>query len=98
MHLRKSIKRLNMKEMDRKLLTSVLLSVEHKSLPEAVAVMWQQGLLNRRAVERLYINNEVHRRVRAGEMKVRAIEQLSNEMSCSYEKVRAAVYSKTIKK
>lgn len=87
-----------MKQTERKLLISLLDQVRDKSLAEAVKTMWQQGLLNRVALERLYINNEVQRRVRAGEMKVRAIDQLSKEMSCSYEKVRAAVYDKQIKK
>ena len=82
----------------RKLLISLLNVVQNKSLSDAVKEMWQQGLLNKVALERLYINNEVQRRVRAGEIKVRAIDQLSKEMNCSYEKVRAAVYSKQIKK
>lgn len=83
---------------ERKLLISLLNVVQNKSLSEAIKVMWQQGLLNKVAVERLYISNEVQRRVRAGEIKVRAIDQLSREMNCSYEKVRAAVYNKQIKK
>lgn len=66
------------------------------NLPTSAAIesMWNRGLLNRCAVEKLYINSEVSRRVRAGESKVKAIEQLSLEMGCSYEKVRCAVYSK----
>lgn len=86
-----------MKLSERKLLISLLDRVQNKSLFEAVEAMWQLGLLNRVALERLYINNEVQRRVRAGEIKVRAIDQLSKEMNCSYEKVRAAVYNKQIK-
>lgn len=70
--------------------------VKNKSLSEAITTMWSRGLLNKVALERLYINNEVQRRVRAGEVKVRAIEQLSREMSCSYEKARAAVYRKQV--
>jgi hypothetical protein len=83
-----------MELIERKLLHSVLSEVQNKSLAEAVTIMWQQGLLNRIAVEKLYINTEVDRRVRSGEMKVEALRQISNEMECSYEKVRAAVYSK----
>ena len=56
--------------------------------------MWNEGLLNRTALERLYIEREVGRRVRAGESKTKAIEQLSEELSCSFEKVRSAVYHK----
>jgi hypothetical protein len=66
-----------MKQNEKKLIRSLLDKVYNKSLSEAVDIMWQQGLLNRVALERLYINNEVQRRVRAGEVKVRAIEQLS---------------------
>ena len=85
-----------MKSTERKLLTSLLEKIQNKSLPEAVEMMWQQGFLNKVALERLYINNEVQHRVRIGESKVKAIEQLSKEMSCSYEKIRAAVYNKQI--
>ena len=86
-----------MKQPERKLLISLIDRVQNKSLSEAVEAMWKLGFLNRVALERLYINNEVQRRVRAGEIKVRAIDQLSKEMNCSYEKVRAAVYNKQIK-
>lgn len=86
-----------MKQTERKFLISLLERVQNKSLNEAVEAMWRQGLLNKVALERLYIHNEVQRRVRAGEVKVRAIDQLSKEMNCSYEKVRAAVYDKQIK-
>ena len=83
-----------MKSIERKLLTSLLSNVPTHNLSDAVTMMWKQGLINRTALERLYIRNEVQRRVRNGESKVRAIEQLSNEIACSYEKVRSAVYNK----
>ena len=76
----------------RKLLISLLDRIKHKNITAAVEQMWNEGLLNRTAIERLYIDSEVGRRVRAGESKTKAIEQLSNELNCSYEKVRAAVY------
>ena len=74
----------------------MLEKIQNRSLSEAVEIMWQQGFLNRVALERLYINNEVQHRVRTGEKKVDAIEQLSREMNCSYEKIRAVVYNKQI--
>lgn len=83
-----------MQTLERKLLTSLLSSVPTHNISDAVTMMWRQGLINRTALERLYIKNEVQRRVRNGESKVRAIEQLSTEIACSYEKVRAAVYNK----
>ena len=78
----------------RKLLISLLNTIGHSNISTAVELMWDRGLLNQSALERLYIGNEIGRRVRAGESKTRAIEQLSEELSCSYEKVRAAVYHK----
>jgi hypothetical protein len=78
----------------RKLLNSLLLQIGHKNIGCAIEQMWNEGFLNQRALEQLYISKEVEHRVRAGEKKVRAIEQLSKEMGCSYEKVRAVVYQK----
>lgn len=66
--------------------------LHNMSLNGAIESMWQRGLLNKRAIEQLYIREEVSRRVRAGEVKVRAIKQISEELNCSFEKVRAAVY------
>ena len=78
----------------RKFLTSLLKRVEARTFGESVDAMWEQGLLNKRAIERLYINSEIERRVRAGEVKTKAMQQLSHELGCSYEKVRAVVYNK----
>lgn len=83
-----------MKREKRKLLTSIFDNIKSKSSVETVEYMWDRGLLNRSAVERLYISREVERRVRAGETKYAAIQQLSSELNCSYEKVRNAVYYK----
>lgn len=80
--------------MKRKLIISLLRKVQHQPLGEAIEQMWECGLLDRRALERLYIEGEVHRRVRAGECKTKAMSQLSAELGCSFEKVRAAVYNK----
>ena len=78
----------------RKLLIALLNRVGENRLSDAIERMWQEELLDRRALERLYINAEVDRRVRAGESKTKAIEQLSRELGCSYEKARGAVYNK----
>ena len=78
----------------RKLIISLLNKVQAKTLSEAINLMWEHNLLNKRALEQLYIESEVARRVRAGEVKSRAMEQLSVELGCSYEKVRSAVYNK----
>ena len=79
---------------DRKLMTLLLDSVRGMSTKEAVEQLWQMGVIAKTTLEAIYISNEVDRRVRAGEKKTLAIEQLSNEMSCSYEKVRSIVYGK----
>jgi hypothetical protein len=82
----------------RKLLIALLNRVGENRLSDAIERMWQEELLDRRALERLYINAEVDRRVRAGESKTKAIEQMSRELGCSYEKARGAVYYKKEKK
>ena len=77
-----------------KLLGSLLGKIGGKSIGVAIEYMCTGGLLNQKALEQLYIKQEVERRVRVGESKVRAIEQLAQELGCSYEKVRAVVYKK----
>jgi NAD+--asparagine ADP-ribosyltransferase len=81
-------------ENRRKLLNSLLGKIGQKSVSVAVEQMWNEGLLNRKAIEQLYIAKEVEHRVRTGETKTRAIAQLAEELGCSYEKIRAAVYQK----
>ena len=78
----------------RKLLIALMNKIGRNPLPEAIEQMWREELLDIKALERLYINSEVERRVKAGEGKTRAIEQLSQELGCSYEKARGAVYNK----
>ena len=79
---------------ERKLMTLLLDNVRGKSTAEAVEKLWNMGVIAKIELEALYISNEVERRVRAGEKKTAAIEQLSSEMSCSYEKVRKIVYGR----
>ena len=78
----------------RKLLISLYNKIGRSNLTDAIEQMWNEGLLDKRALERLYIGTEIGRRVRAGEVKTQAIEQLSRELNCYYEKIRAAVYHK----
>ena len=54
--------------------------IGHKSIGVAIEQMWNEDLLNLKNLERLYIGREVEHRVRAGESKVRAIEQLAQEL------------------
>lgn len=82
----------------RKLLIALFDRIKTRSLTDAIEQMWNEGMLDRRSLERLYIGSEIERRVRAGEAKTKAIVQLSEELNCSYEKVRTAVYRKNIKK
>ena len=77
---------------ERKFMVAAMNGLHNMSLNGAIESMWQRGLLNKRAIEQFYIREEVSRRVRAGEVKVRAIKQISEELNCSFEKVRAAVY------
>lgn len=83
-----------MRTNERKLQTLLFDQLNRKSTSEVVEYIWKSGLVNRKAVEKLYIANEVARRVRAGEGKCRAIEQVADEMCYSYEKVRGVIYAK----
>lgn len=78
----------------RKLLISLINKIARHTLSGAVEQMWDEGLLSVKALERLYARTEVEHRVRAGESKTKAMEQLSIELGCSYEKIRAAVYKR----
>lgn len=82
----------------RKLLIALCNKIEAHTLTGAIEQMWDEGVLDRKALERLYIGTEIERRVRAGEAKTKAMEQLSEELNCSYEKVRTAVYQKSTKR
>ena len=82
----------------RKLLRALTNRVTNGTLTDAVVQMWNENLLDIKALERLYIGSEVEHRVRAGEVKTRAMEQLSVELGCSYEKIRSAVYCKNTKR
>ena len=77
-----------------KLVISLLKRVRQTSVRGAIEQMWEVDLLDKKALERLYIATEVERRVRAGEGKTNAIRQLAAELDCSYEKVRNIVYKK----
>jgi hypothetical protein len=82
----------------RKLLIALFNKIKSRSLTDAVEQMWNEGMFDQKALERLYIGSEIERRVRAGEAKTKAIEQLSEELNCSYDKVRTAVYRKNTKR
>lgn len=82
----------------RKLLIALFNKIAHTNFMEAIEQMWCEGFLDIKALERLYISVEVERRVRAGEGKTKAMEQLAAELACSFEKIRAAVYSKNFKR
>ena len=56
--------------------------------------MWNDGWLEKRTIEKLYVNHEIDRRVRDGEPKTKIMEQLSKELNCSYEKIRGIAYGK----
>ena len=56
--------------------------------------LWREGLLDIRGAERRAICREVDRRVRRGQGRCRAMDEVADRYGCSYEKVRAAVYAK----
>lgn len=79
---------------DEKLLRTIVRNVKGESAYEIVASLWDGGFLDMVVVEQLYILREVERRVRDGELKRVAMERVAEERSCSFEKVRAVIYSK----
>lgn len=83
-----------MRSNRQKLVISLLKRVRQQSVRGAIEQMWEEDLLDKKALERLYIVTEVERRVRAGEGKTNALKQLATELDCSYEKVRNIVYKK----
>lgn len=54
------------------------------------------GAVDRRSVEAAFARAEVERRVRGGEGRCRAMDEVAFELCCSYEKVRSIVYSRNI--
>jgi hypothetical protein len=77
-----------------KFLTLLFKKLQRQCSEKALLQMWNEGLLNLKAIEKLYVCHEIERRVRDGEHKTKAMEQLADELSCSYEKIRAIVYGK----
>ncbi len=63
----------------------------HKSLIEALI---SYGLLDLRAAERLLIRRRVEQLVGEGVGRCEAMWRTGEELGCSYEKARAAVYTK----
>lgn len=81
-----------MTQYEQKLIFPLYNMIRGKSSAEAIRILWRQGLLDRKGMERGYFVREVARRVREGEMKSLAITNVAIEARCSYEKVRRAVY------
>lgn len=79
---------------DKRVLYLLKRKVEGKPPAEIIDMLWREDMLNHLVMERQYIQDEVSRRVRNGESKMRAIEMVAYDIGCSFEKVRSVVYRK----
>lgn len=58
----------------------------------ALEWMFREGIIDIRAVERMAIRYMVEQLVRSGERKMRAIDEVADQLNISFEKAREAVY------
>lgn len=58
--------------------------------------LFEAQLVDLRVAERLLMRRAVEMRSRAGEPRCEAMMAVAQEVGCSYEKVRAAVYAKEL--
>jgi hypothetical protein len=77
-----------------KILTLLSKRLNRQCSEKVLLQMWNDGWLEKRTIEKLYVNHEIDRRVRDGEPKTKIMEQLSKELNCSYEKIRGIAYGK----
>lgn len=75
--------------------TRALLQLRFRGAEPLLETLLQEGLIDLRAAERCAIRCEVEQLGRHGLGRCEAMEVAAQRFCCSYEKVRAAVYSKT---
>ena len=78
-------------------LTTLKIKMQRLDASQIIDHLWREGLLSRKEIERIGIRNEFKRRTTNGESRCQAMESLAAEFNCSYEKVRATIYQKTLK-
>lgn len=82
---------------NRELLEHVLTKLfPHRDYASALKIadnLDNEGLIDRRALERLFARFETERLARCGMGRCRAMEEVAEQLCCSYEKVRNMVYA-----
>lgn len=64
---------------------------------QTIATLLDKGLLNQREVERVVACRSVERLCAAGMGRCFAMAEVAERLCCSYEKIRAFIYQKTVK-
>ena len=77
------------------LLRPIIAASESMTGAEAAEYIISRGLIDRRAVEREYVRTRMRRLTVEGMPRCRAMEEIADEICCSYEKVRGIIYSKS---
>lgn len=83
-----------MTALDRELLGQLEARLKGLGRRDALAQLLSDGLLDRTACERAAMRRSVDRLVREGAGRTDAMQRTARTFSCSYGKVRAAVYRK----
>ncbi len=78
---------------DRLLAEVLLREIEGLDVQQAVARLFESGLVSRRACERQAIRCEVERLQRLGTPRCEALHVAAELFDCSYEKARGAIYN-----
>ena len=65
-----------------------------KSKEEVMDWLWQEEMFNFSRLEQLYIREAVKHLMECGASKMEAMLQVANDMNCSFEKARNAIYKR----
>lgn len=72
---------------------AILGQIEGTSSEQAVALLLDKGLLNRRACEQQVVHSQITRLGREGVPRCEAMHVTAQLLCCSYEKVRSLYYN-----
>lgn len=80
---------------DEKTMRPIVAAMKSMTGAEAAEYLMAHGLIDRRAAEREYVRERMQRlTVGEGMPRCRAMEEIADEICCSYEKVRGIIYSR----
>ncbi len=82
-----------MTRLDERLAEVLLRQVRGMTPRQAVRVLLEEGMIDRRACERLAIREEIQQLQKQGIPRCEAFEVVAEKFCCSYEKARNAFYN-----